>query len=155
MVLLNSPQIGAPPIRSNPDASPEKLCTEVCAHAICRKFGGRTFLRQFFPMADVKKTRVNTGEKDGGPGRDRTDDLFHAMEARSQLRHRPTLRKELPLIFSLGQGGSVNDGQAWASKRFLDLEEEFKLRPNGCFVLQPRRANRAAAARAEHSKGTA
>jgi hypothetical protein len=28
--------------------------------------------------------------KDGGPGRDRTDDLFHAMEARSQLRHRPT-----------------------------------------------------------------
>ncbi len=30
-------------------------------------------------------------EKIGGPGRDRTDDLFHAMEARSQLRHRPTL----------------------------------------------------------------
>ena len=30
----------------------------------------------------------------GGPGRDRTDDLFHAMEARSQLRHRPTKRKE-------------------------------------------------------------
>ena len=29
----------------------------------------------------------------GGPGRDRTDDLFHAMEARSQLRHRPTLSK--------------------------------------------------------------
>ena len=28
----------------------------------------------------------------GGPGRDRTDDLFHAMEARSQLRHRPTGR---------------------------------------------------------------
>ena len=27
----------------------------------------------------------------GGPGRDRTDDLFHAMEARSQLRHRPIL----------------------------------------------------------------
>jgi hypothetical protein len=67
------------------------LCTEICAHAICRKFGGRTFLPQFFSMADVKKCRVNTGEKDGGPGRDRTDDLFHAMEARSQLRHRPTL----------------------------------------------------------------
>ena len=30
----------------------------------------------------------------GGPDRDRTDDLFHAMEARSQLRHRPTLRRE-------------------------------------------------------------
>jgi hypothetical protein len=28
----------------------------------------------------------------GGPGRVRTDDLFHAMEARSQLRHRPALR---------------------------------------------------------------
>ena len=26
----------------------------------------------------------------GGPDRVRTDDLFHAMEARSQLRHRPT-----------------------------------------------------------------
>ena len=67
----------------------ETLCTEICAHAICRKFGRRTFLRQFFSMADVKKCRVNTGEKRGGPGRDRTDDLFHAMEARSQLRHRP------------------------------------------------------------------
>ncbi len=27
----------------------------------------------------------------GGPGEIRTHDLFHAMEARSQLRHRPTL----------------------------------------------------------------
>jgi hypothetical protein len=32
-------------------------------------------------------------ERFGGPGRDRTDDLFHAMEARSQLRHRPTCEK--------------------------------------------------------------
>src|SRR5439155_743458 len=32
----------------------------------------------------------NRRRKFGGPGRDRTDDLFHAMEARSQLRHRPT-----------------------------------------------------------------
>ncbi len=31
----------------------------------------------------------------GGPDRDRTGDLFHAMEARSQLRHRPTLGKDL------------------------------------------------------------
>src|SRR5512138_3649775 len=30
----------------------------------------------------------------GGPGEIRTHDLFHAMEARSQLRHRPTF--ELP-----------------------------------------------------------
>ena len=35
----------------------------------------------------------------GGPDRDRTDDLFHAMEARSQLRHRPT-RKGRTLLFS-------------------------------------------------------
>lgn len=34
----------------------------------------------------------------GGPGRDRTDDLFHAMEARSQLRHRPT--EKLPLVYT-------------------------------------------------------
>jgi hypothetical protein len=34
----------------------------------------------------------------GGPGRDRTDDLFHAMEARSQLRHRPTFRRGKTLI---------------------------------------------------------
>jgi hypothetical protein len=27
----------------------------------------------------------------GGPGEIRTHDLFHAMEARSQLRHRPLL----------------------------------------------------------------
>ena len=27
----------------------------------------------------------------GGPGEIRTHDLFHAMEARSQLRHRPTI----------------------------------------------------------------
>jgi hypothetical protein len=33
--------------------------------------------------------RIDVGNF-GGPGRVRTDDLFHAMEARSQLRHRPT-----------------------------------------------------------------
>jgi hypothetical protein len=38
----------------------------------------------------------------GGPDRDRTDDLFHAMEARSQLRHRPTLRKDF--IYSQTSG---------------------------------------------------
>ena len=41
----------------------------------------------------------------GGPDRDRTDDLFHAMEARSQLRHRPTYRKfsgSVLLIFTQG-----------------------------------------------------
>ncbi len=34
----------------------------------------------------------------GGPDRDRTDDLFHAMEARSQLRHRPTRGKTLSIV---------------------------------------------------------
>ena len=36
--------------------------------------------------------------ENGGPGRDRTDDLFHAMEARSQLRHRPTKGKIVPIL---------------------------------------------------------
>jgi hypothetical protein len=36
-------------------------------------------------------------DKNGGPGRDRTDDLFHAMEARSQLRHRPTFAEGMTL----------------------------------------------------------
>src|SRR5271170_393470 len=38
----------------------------------------------------------------GGPDRDRTDDLFHAMEARSQLRHRPTIASFLILVESSG-----------------------------------------------------
>jgi hypothetical protein len=43
----------------------------------------------------------------GGPDRDRTDDLFHAMEARSQLRHRPTLKEGL-LLFWLTEPLSSN-----------------------------------------------
>jgi hypothetical protein len=43
--------------------------------------------------------------KDGGPGRDRTDDLFHAMEARSQLRHRPTTSD---IVLSLSRRQSSN-----------------------------------------------
>ena len=38
----------------------------------------------------------------GGPDRDRTDDLFHAMEARSQLRHRPTQGRTTPPLYRLG-----------------------------------------------------
>ena len=41
----------------------------------------------------------------GGPDRDRTDDLFHAMEARSQLRHRPTGS-------IVGEGGGPRQTQA-------------------------------------------
>jgi hypothetical protein len=44
-------------------------------------------------MRATKRISINPQviEMIGGPDRDRTDDLFHAMEARSQLRHRPTL----------------------------------------------------------------
>src|SRR6516225_665589 len=42
--------------------------------------------------APCAQTTVRVYQGFGGPGRDRTDDLFHAMEARSQLRHRPTRR---------------------------------------------------------------
>ena len=44
----------------------------------------------------------------GGPDRDRTDDLFHAMEARSQLRHRPTLGKDF--IYSQTSGSLSQTG---------------------------------------------
>ena len=39
------------------------------------------------PMTSLPQPALH--EPLGGPGRVRTDDLFHAMEARSQLRHRP------------------------------------------------------------------
>jgi putative nucleotidyltransferase with HDIG domain len=45
----------------------------------------------------------------GGPGRVRTVDLFHAMEARSQLRHRPTLSTELSLTYTV----FMDRDQAW------------------------------------------
>ena len=46
----------------------------------------------------------------GGPDRDRTDDLFHAMEARSQLRHRPTY-SGLQLPYCL-RSGPIRQTQA-------------------------------------------
>ena len=46
----------------------------------------------------------------GGPDRDRTDDLFHAMEARSQLRHRPTSCRDATLLLSLLRRDSSIDG---------------------------------------------
>src|SRR5437868_14143798 len=52
----------------------------------------------------------------GGPGRDRTDDLFHAMEARSQLRHRPTLSRRDSLILKLS-AAIVNVWSAWVAPR--------------------------------------
>ena len=52
-------------------------------------------------------------EKVGGPDRDRTDDLFHAMEARSQLRHRPTLRKATPIVRCRGRGVKLEPAGLW------------------------------------------
>ena len=49
----------------------------------------------------------------GGPGRVRTVDLFHAMEARSQLRHRPAYRCVTLLYHTIGRatrGGNGADG---------------------------------------------
>jgi hypothetical protein len=51
--------------------------------------------------------------KIGGPGRDRTDDLFHAMEARSQLRHRPTLERKRGAL----QTSFIFAQQPWIVKR--------------------------------------
>ena len=46
----------------------------------------------------------------GGPDRDRTDDLFHAMEARSQLRHRPTHSRDFLILADAR--GLTNRGSA-------------------------------------------
>ena len=54
----------------------------------------------------------------GGPDRDRTDDLFHAMEARSQLRHRPTLGKDFSYSHaygSLSQTLAQKNFSSWVS----------------------------------------
>src|SRR5580658_1435053 len=49
-------------------------------------FQGRkpAFLRGNWTMCEEKSPIAQTLRLYGGPGRDRTDDLFHAMEARSQ-----------------------------------------------------------------------
>ena len=55
----------------------------------------------------------------GGPDRDRTGDLFHAMEARSQLRHRPTRRRDATLLLSLLLLDSSNHLRASAEGAIL------------------------------------
>jgi hypothetical protein len=54
----------------------------------------------------------------GGPDRDRTDDLFHAMEARSQLRHRPTIAVGTTFLFSPFRRRSVKPASVL---RMVDL----------------------------------
>ena len=49
----------------------------------------------------------------GGPGEIRTHDLFHAMEARSQLRHRPTRGVDFHNITRSGNIVEMDREQAW------------------------------------------
>jgi hypothetical protein len=57
-------------------------------------------LEQFRASDSAARKYLICRELFGGPDRDRTDDLFHAMEARSQLRHRPT-SGGMQLLYSL------------------------------------------------------
>jgi hypothetical protein len=77
-----------------------------------------------FPAGRDAQEIYKEHEGYGGPGRDRTDDLFHAMEARSQLRHRPTSGLHL---FSPTGMKSSNQRNRRASKQvkglfFLSME---------------------------------
>ena len=51
----------------------------------------------------------------GGPDRDRTDDLFHAMEARSQTAPQAHKRQDATFLLSPLGGGFVNPGWSGAS----------------------------------------
>jgi integrase len=62
----------------------------------------------------------------GGPDRDRTDDLFHAMEARSQLRHRPTCGG-MQLFYCLRETGQVKPRAMGMNKRDRSLESRAPL----------------------------
>src|SRR5437016_5808267 len=62
------------------------------------------------PMCRSRNS-LQVAEKIGGPGRDRTDDLMTASHARSQLRHRPTMRMPRGLeTFVARDGWGVNGG---------------------------------------------
>jgi hypothetical protein len=54
--------------------------------------------KAFFERSKLGLEVIHFEEFVGGPDRDRTDDLFHAMEARSQLRHRPTQGKDFSIL---------------------------------------------------------
>ena len=72
-------------------------------------------------------------ERIGGPDRDRTDDLFHAMEARSQLRHRPTFAGYNSSIVS-ALHGFVKQGAALKMASRMPLC--FKLAIGGVRMLE-------------------
>jgi hypothetical protein len=57
-------------------------------------------------ICEAENEGATGGSGFGGPGEIRTLDLFHAMEARSQLRHRPTGRFQHNISVRLFNGGS-------------------------------------------------
>src|SRR6266566_2606508 len=52
----------------------------------------------FALCATVGILRLHSRAKDGGPDQDRTGDLLNAIQARSQLRYRPTRGRDDPLL---------------------------------------------------------
>ena len=46
----------------------------------------------------IEPSEANAIVEVGGPDRDRTGDLLNAIQARSQLRYRPILRRDDPLL---------------------------------------------------------
>ena len=59
------------------------------------------------PLENAHPTPTITGQRViGGASRDRTDDLFHAMEALSQLSYGPNLRK---ILYSMGKLNPPSD----------------------------------------------
>jgi hypothetical protein len=67
-------------------------------------------MASFEEPVTAEECLIQLEEKFGGPGRVRTVDLFHAMEARSQLRHRP-------LAFLLLNGSKVSKLRATVGMR--------------------------------------
>lgn len=70
--LLNSPQIAPLPYGAIRMPAGNTPCTEICAHTVCDNFVTHARNEEFLESADAPETRVTTGEKIGGPGRDRT-----------------------------------------------------------------------------------
>ena len=75
---------GPQPSRSSAGSSahPRAVLTD-CATGDCMPWAPNLW-------RSVRSVAGNPGHRNGGPGGIRTLDLLHAMEARSQLRHRPT-----------------------------------------------------------------
>ena len=89
MVSRPWPNFFEPMVKSVSTRSPSLTCSlQVEARVVDQKPPAGA-LGEFFGPGIGQEARESS-ESFGGPGRDRTDDLFHAMEARSQLRHRPT-----------------------------------------------------------------